>query len=181
MKIFFVTSNKNKAKEMRELAKPWGIEIEQIDCPYLEIQSDRLEQIASNSARRVASLLKKTIIVEDSGLFIDTLRGFPGPYSSYVLHTIGNEGVLKIAKNRNATFKSVIAFCEPNKEPKLFIGEIKGRIAARTRGERGFGFDPIFVPNSKTRTFAEMSTAEKNKLSHRARAFTNLAKSFYPE
>jgi XTP/dITP diphosphohydrolase len=146
----------------------------------IEIQSDDLETIAKT---RVSDAVKKCglhVIVEDAGLFIKALKGFPGPYASYVYKTIGNEGLLKLMENkimRNAYFESVVAFYGPKeKEPLCFRGRVDGRISLEVRGDGGFGFDPVFIPNEGDgRTFAEMKITEKNVLSHRARALNNFA------
>jgi len=116
------------------------------------------------------------VFVEDAGLFIDALNGFPGPYSSYVYRTIGVEGVLKLVegKSRGAAFVSVIALYHPGKGVRVFKGMCRGVIAQHPRGFSGFGFDPIFIPEGVGKTFAEMREDEKNKLSHRGEAARKL-------
>ena len=181
-KIFFVTGNPNKVNELKEmLSGDKGITVEQINYDYTEIQADELEDIASYGAKISSAYIKKAIIVEDSGLFIDALGGFPGPYSAYVFKKVGNEGILKLMadeRNRQATFKSVIAFHNPDskKEPILFSGSVDGEISDWIRGNHGFGYDPIFCVNEKT--FGEISLKEKNELSHRRRAFEKFLKWF---
>ncbi|NOZ89276.1 MAG: RdgB/HAM1 family non-canonical purine NTP pyrophosphatase, partial [Crenarchaeota archaeon] len=116
------------------------------------------------------------VAVEDAGLFVDALSGFPGPYSSYVYKTIGVHGILRLLEgeeNRAARFVSVIAYAGPW-GVQLFRGEVKGSIAAEPRGSGGFGFDPIFIPEGADKTFAEMNIEEKNMYSHRARAARKL-------
>ena len=113
--------------------------------------------------------------MEDAGLFIKSLEGFPGVYSSYVFFTVGLNGILKLmagleAEKRKASFKSVFAFSEPNQEPILFIGECNGLISNEEKGTRGFGYDPIFIAEGETKTFAEMETKEKNRFSHRGKS-----------
>jgi XTP/dITP diphosphohydrolase len=84
---------------------------------------------------------------------------------------------MKNAKNRRATFRAAVAFCTPNKNPRCFAGVVEGRVSTRARGTHGFGFDPIFIPlKGDGRTFAEMTTEEKNSLSHRALAFASFLK-----
>ena len=109
------------------------------------------------------------------------LGGFPGPYSSYVFNTVGCEGILKLLHSvteRGASFEAAVAYCEPGHRPICFTGSVKGVVTKRARGSNGFGFDPIFVPKGNRRTFAEMSTKEKNLYSHRARAFGKFCKWF---
>jgi len=118
--------------------------------------------------------------VEDAGLFVEALKGFPGPYSAYVYRTLGTRGILKLMENvedRAASFRSVVVFSSPEHQPVCFSGEVKGRISMEERGDSGFGFDPIFEPEAGDgRTFAEMTTEEKNRYSHRAEALRRFAK-----
>lgn len=118
--------------------------------------------------------LKKPLVLEDSGLYINALKGFPGPYSSYVFKKIGNEGILKLmrsVKDRTAKFVCVVAFAHPKYGIRLFKGEVKGKISLEVRGSKGFGFDPIFIPEGSNKTFGEMDINEKNMFSHRSKAF----------
>ncbi|MFQ6055267.1 MAG: XTP/dITP diphosphatase [Methanosarcinales archaeon] len=170
--IIFVTGNYNKVEEAREILANANINIVQDKSGYIEIQAEDLEDIAKYGAEYAANKIGKPVIIDDSGLFIDFLNGFPGPYSSYVFKTLGNKGILKLmhdAENRSARFKSVVGFCKPNEKPIVFSGIVKGNIAHEIRGSSGFGYDPIFEVNGKT--FGEMENKEKNKISHRYRAF----------
>ncbi len=183
--VFLVTSNIHKFEEIRRVLSRFSVVsamLKTIDA--VEIQDDSIENIAKASARDAVEKCRLPIIVEDAGLFIQGLKGFPGPYSSYVYRTIGNDGILKLMDeilNRNAYFKSTLAFaCPSMEEPLCFTGEVKGEIAEETRGRRGFGFDPIFVPVSSRMTFAEMTLKEKNRHSHRALSVSEFAKWFAP-
>jgi len=122
------------------------------------------------------------IFVEDAGLFIDALSGFPGPYAAYVYKTIHNSGILRLMENvadRHARFESVIAYCDQTLcEPVCFDGESKGEITTTERKQQGksaFGFDPIFRPTGSSKSFAEMTIEEKNGYSHRAMAIREFA------
>jgi len=180
MALIFVTGNRHKFKEAGEIAAKFGIKLVMRDVPCKEIQADELEEIACQSAADACASLDKPCFVEDAGLFVRALRGFPGPYSSYVFRTVGNKGMLKLmasVSNRRAEFRSAVSYCKPDSNPIAFRGVVKGRIAPRPRGSHGFGFDPIFVPSEGNgRTFAEMTIAEKNALSHRARAIKKFLK-----
>jgi len=170
-KIVFVTGNKGKFIEIKEILEPFGFEVLQEKTDFPEIQADELEPIAKASAKSAADFFKIPVIVDDSGLFIEALNGFPGPYSRFVEDKLGNQKVLKLMKgetNRNAYFKTVIAYCEPNKEPEAYSGIVKGKIAHEERGNEGFGYDPIFEYEGKT--FGELGNDVKNKISHRRRA-----------
>jgi len=176
-KLFLITKNKNKYLEASLILKPYGISLEQMLLSKEEIQAESLEKIASHAARKAYALLKRPLVVDDSGLFIEALKGFPGPYSSYVYKTIGYKGILDLlenAKNRKACFKTALALISPPME-KLFIGETCGIITRRPMGSGGFGFDPIFIPEGYSKTYAQMTTSEKNSISHRGKAFRLMA------
>ncbi|HID60948.1 MAG TPA: XTP/dITP diphosphatase [Hadesarchaea archaeon] len=174
MALIFVTGNHHKFKEASEIAIQHGIEIEHRNIPYVEIQADKLEDVIRLGIQQACALLNGPCFAEDSGLFIQAFKGFPGPYSNFVFRTLGNDGILKLMvdeTNRRAEFKSAVGYCEPGLKPKVFTGGVEGNITLEARGTLGFGFDPIFVPTGEDgRTFAEMPAGEKNKLSHRARA-----------
>jgi XTP/dITP diphosphohydrolase len=179
-KIFFGTGNKHKVDEVRKILNSHGIEVEHYPLEKLEIQADTLEEVARYSLGVLET--EKSIVVEDSGLFINHYNGFPGPYSHYALDTISLTGILKLMKgikDRTAYFKSVAAYRRGN-EIRIFQGIVKGRIAQRIRGAHGFGYDPIFIPDevSGDQTFGELPLGVKNELSHRARSFEAFGKWF---
>ncbi|PIU59690.1 non-canonical purine NTP pyrophosphatase, RdgB/HAM1 family [Candidatus Bathyarchaeota archaeon CG07_land_8_20_14_0_80_47_9] len=180
--VFFATNNINKFNEARKVLGEYGIAAGMLRVKNLEVQSDSLEEIARASVADAFERCHLPIIVEDAGLFIEALSGFPGPYAAYVYKTIGNDGLLKLMRdieNRKARFQSVITYLSAKTEsPICFGGEVAGEIVEEERRkgrESGFGFDPIFKPVNSARTFAEMDTAEKNKCSHRARALRKFA------
>lgn len=177
--IFFATGNISKFNEARRILAEYGISAAMIKVKVMEVQDDDIERIAEISALNALREVNLPLIVEDAGLFIEALNGFPGPYSSYVYRTIGVRGVLRLmegVEDRRASFKSAVAYCDPGGELRCFQGVVHGRITREARGDRGFGFDPIFEPDEEpTRTFGEMSVEEKNKLSHRAKALRKFA------
>jgi XTP/dITP diphosphohydrolase len=181
--VFFATGNINKFREARSILSGKGIAVGMLKLKGDEVQSESLWEIASKSVLNAYRHCRLPIFVEDAGLFIDALAGFPGPYASYVYHTIHNRGILKLmidSKNRSAKFQSVIAYCDSDHSchPICFQGEVEGKITDTERteqGKSGFGFDPIFQPKGCIRTFAEMSISEKNVYSHRASAINRFA------
>lgn len=177
---WFLTSNEGKFREAAAVAAASGLRLKMLAARKIEIQSDRLQEIASYAAQEAANRLGLAIITEDAGLFIDALNGFPGPYSSDVFRRLGTGGILKLMENiqkRKARFYSAVAYCAPHKKPKCFTGTVEGAIGLRPRGSGGFGFDPIFVPTKGDgRTFAQMNVREKNKISHRAASFRKLSR-----
>ena len=210
--VTFVTTNPGKVREAREYL---DASVEQLDFDYPEIQAADIASVAAHGARSAYRHAGEPVIVDDSGLTVDALSGFPGPYSSYVEETLGIERVWELVAeedDRSASFRGVIAYCdgepfEATPEPvdtdrrgddidaaerasattdeqvpddetlsvRLFEGIVPGRIVA-PRGDGGFGYDPIFEYDGET--FAEMSTAEKNAISHRGRALAKFAEWF---
>ncbi len=171
--IIFVTSNQNKFVEAQSILKRAGVALEQYPHRPIEIQSSSLQEIAHHSCEQVLREIKRPLFVEDAGMFIYHFNGFPGPYSSYALHTIRNPGILKLmkgVKDRTAVFRSVIAYGEPGSEIRLFEGETLGVISQQIRGTH-WGFDPIFIPQEGDgSTYATMPIEMKNRLSHRAKS-----------
>jgi len=174
-RIWMGTSNDHKYMEAREVLAEYGVELERLDIDRVEIQADDPELIAEYSLRVLD--VDVPILIEDAGLYIDKYYGFPGPYSSYALRTIDNEGILKLLEGeteRGARYLSAVAFRDGDTSV-TFTGEVTGRIATEMRGTYGFGYDPIFIPDEGDgRTFGEMKPAEKAGISHRARAFRKL-------
>ncbi len=174
-RLWMGTSSDHKYEEAREVLAEFGVELMRLSIDRVEIQADDPELIAEYSLRVLD--VDVPILIEDAGLYIDKYFGFPGPYSSYALRTIDNEGILKLMegeKERGARYLSAVAFRDGDTSV-TFTGEVVGRIAEEMRGTNGFGYDPIFMPDEGDgRTFGEMSAAEKARISHRARAFRKL-------
>lgn len=177
MRIYLATSNSHKLAEARYVLSKYSIEVEQKYVKKLEVQADDVEKIAAEAAERLCEQGEDLTVVEDAGLYIKALNGFPGPYSEYVYRTLGIPGVLKLMAgvgDRSAYFKSAVAICAGG-SVEVFVGVVEGFIAEEPRGSGGFGFDPIFVPLGSRRTFAEMTLEEKSEVSHRGKAFKALA------
>ncbi len=180
MKIGFATTNPGKLAEAQAKLGPLGHDVVGLEVGIEEIQSDDLAIIARYKAGRIDEEADRPYFVEDAGLFIDALHGFPGVYSAYVHKTVGNEGILRLLAGvphaeRTAHFEAVIAYADPDGDTHVFAGRVDGKIVHRARGEHGFGFDPVFQPTDGKKTFAELTDQEKNDVSHRARALDVLA------
>jgi XTP/dITP diphosphohydrolase len=179
--VWFLTENDHKFREANSILAPFGLRIERLNHAKIELQDPRPENIARFALISALKDHRKPTIVEDSGLFIEPLGGFPGPYSSFVYYTIGLQGILDLMrryKTRKAYFQSTVAFGSPSIKPRLFTGKVRGRISNRIVGRTGFGYDPIFIPEASTRTFGQTSQSFKNMKSHRARAFQSFARWF---
>jgi len=175
--IFFATNNIHKFNEARKVLSDQGLAAGMLRVKAVEIQNDKLSEIASASAVDAFKRCHLPVIVEDAGLFVEALNGFPGPYSAYVYKTLGNAGLLKLMENvkcRTAKFQSAIAYCDNvSSSTVCFEGESFGEITTEERKgnvRSSFGFDPIFQPWGSAQTFAEMTIEEKNDFSHRAEA-----------
>jgi XTP/dITP diphosphohydrolase len=183
----YVTTNPGKVREVRNYLDDGSVS--QLDFDYAEIQAPTLEPIAARGAREAYRHAGGPVLVDDAGLFVDALSGFPGPYTAYVEETLGIERVSAIARGAadpaRAAFRCVLAYCDgdavdPGTDTvddggapvKLFEGVVRGRLV-EPRGEEGFGYDPVFEHDGTT--FAEMPPAEKNAVSHRGRALSQFA------
>ena len=179
IEFYFATGNEHKIEEARAALAQHKIDVKKFEeGNKIEIQHTNLEEIANSALALIVHKTDKPVFVEDSGLFVHHLNGFPGPYSSYVFETIGSEGVLKLlegAKTRKAEFRSSVAFGMKGKWLATFSSATEGTIQMQARGTSGFGFDPIFVPMWTQKTFAEMELKEKTIYSHRAKAISKLA------
>jgi len=170
-KIYFVTSNKNKLKEAEDILE---LKLNQINLDLIEVQEIETAEVVKQKAKTAFDLIKKPILVEDTGLYIEKWNGFPGALIKWMLKTIGNRRICELlGKNRKAFVKT--CFCLYNgKNFNIFTGELKGKIPNKPKGKSGFGWDPIFQPNNYSETFAQMSQQEKNKISMRKIALTKL-------
>lgn len=172
MRLTLITSNQGKLAEFRSALAPLGLEVLHSDEECDEIQADTLEEVVRSCLAQLKHRGLSNMVIDDSGLFVHALGGFPGVYSSYVLRTIGMDGVLRLLEgreDRGAHFECCIG-ASLGGEDIIVHGRCDGTIATRPSGREGFGFDPIFVPSGFERTFAEISITEKNGISHRGRA-----------
>ena len=155
MKITLVTGNWAKIAQAKEVLEPLGIEVDNVKMDTVEIQANSVEEVAAYSAKWASEQLKCSVLKNDSGLCIESLNGFPGPYTHYVDDTLGEDGVLKLlegVENRNAHFEEVLAYCEYGKEPVVFKSITNGKIAKEKSGTYGWSWDFIFIPEGETKT-----------------------------
>ena len=172
MEALFVTSNHNKAREAAEIL---GIELRSIALDLPELQDLDVAQVAAVKAAAAHETLgapDSPILVEDSGLVVETWNGLPGALTKWFLVSVGNEGILRMLsgeKDRSARAVCAVAIAFTDGFTRVFLGEVGGSIALEPRGSGGFGWDPIFVPEGYTETYAELGS-RKHEDSHRARA-----------
>ena len=176
MKLKVITSNPGKVAEYRRSLSDLGLEMEHLRLPYDEVQTSDLEEVVNKGMDEIIAKGVRDFIVDDSGLFVDALKGFPGVWSAYAQKTIGNRGILKLmegVEDRGAEFRCCIG-CDIDGRRIVVTGVCRGFITLSEAGSEGFGFDPIFTHDGR-RTFAEIPIEEKNDVSHRGNAVRLLA------
>jgi XTP/dITP diphosphohydrolase len=170
----FVTSNPNKLREAEEIL---GIRMERGTADHLhEIQTNDIRQLVEHKVMEAWREFKCPVLVEDSGLIFTAWNGLPGALVKWFEKSVGCQGMLKMLEsfeNRQAEAVCLAAVYD-GKTMVIGEGRVSGTIAPDIRGNQGFGWDVIFVPDGETRTYAEMSAAEKNARSHRRQAFESL-------
>lgn len=171
MRLSVITSNPGKVREYEKELSEFGIEMVHLRHPYDEVQTSHLEEVVEKGMDAIVAEGIRDFIIDDSGLFVDALKGFPGVWSAYAQKTIGNPGLLKLMdgiEDRGAEFRCCIG-CDFKGERIIVTGVCRGYITDSERGSDGFGFDPIFSHDGE-RTFAEIPMDEKNAVSHRGNA-----------
>ena len=183
------SSNAHKIKEIQSIMSKFGVKVvsrKEAGVPEFEIEEDG-ETFEENSLKKAEAIMKATgklTVADDSGLMVDYLGGAPGVYSARFAgeecdDEKNNEKLLKHleglpAEDRKAKFVSVITLMFPDGNTIVARGECPGRIIETPTGENGFGYDPLFVPDGLSKTFAQLSDKEKNSIGHRARALEKL-------
>lgn len=176
----FITGNKNKAIEVEQIINKIlpEVSVEAIkvdDIPELQGDPEDIAKEKLKAARKV--IPEGIIMVEDTSLCFEGYGGLPGPYIKDFLQKIGLDGLYKMATgigNTKAYAQCIFGLCEGKKEPKLFIGRTYGKIVEK-RGPQNFGWDPVFEPEGKNQTYAELPKDEKNEISHRYRSLYALS------
>ena len=190
-RLVIASHNPGKVEEITALLAPFAIETiaaGSLGIPEPEETGDSFEANAALKARATAEASGLAALADDSGLVVPTLGGAPGIYSARwagpakdfwtamerVHRELGN-------KDRSARFVAVLALAWPGGGAELFRGEVEGSLTWPPRGDRGFGYDPMFIPQGATLTFGEIDPEEKHRISHRARAFGKLVEQCFSE
>lgn len=183
MEIVVASTNIHKVDEIGRIMALPGVKWLSLESvagmPEVIEDGETFEANAEKKARETALFSGKWALADDSGLEVDALDGAPGVYSaryagepvSYERNNIKLMDALRGVGNRRARFVCVAALCSPSGECRTVRGACEGTISGQPRGNQGFGYDPLFIPQGHERTFAEMSMPEKNVLSHRGKAF----------
>lgn len=184
------THNPGKVKEFKEILEPKGYEVKSLAeigfTDEIEETGHTFEENAILKAEAVAKAVNKMVIADDSGLSVDNLGGRPGVYSARYageqkddqanIDKVLSELKGSEKEQRTARFRCALAVSIPGEETKTVEGHVEGYIAEEPKGEYGFGYDPIFIVKDKDKTMAELTSDEKNKISHRADALKKLSK-----
>ncbi|MDY6777917.1 MAG: non-canonical purine NTP pyrophosphatase [Candidatus Nanohaloarchaea archaeon] len=172
MTLTFVTSNPDKLTEAEDIL---GIKMERKDIELQEIQAVDIETVARAKVEAARRHIDPPVMVTDTGLYLEGLNGLPGALIKWFYKRIGNEGICDIldGKPREAEASTCIALHDGS-DIHTFQGTVQGHIPETPRGDRGFGWDPIFVPEQHESTFAEMEPGTKNVLSMRKEALQKL-------
>ena len=192
-RIVIATHNEGKASELAELFAPLGIETVSAGALGLKEPEETGESFAENAevkAEAAAAASGMLAVADDSGLEVASLGGAPGIHSArwggpnkdfrLAMERVNRELEASGATDRRANFTCALAFAQPAGKTLVFTGKVDGTLVWPPRGTRGFGYDPIFVPDGYTETFGEMDPALKNEMSHRMRAFELLILSTWP-
>jgi len=182
MELVVATRNKDKLREIKALFKGLRVKVFSLDLfkgvPEVIEDGKTLEDNAIKKAVQVSKFLKKFAVADDSGLEVEYLDGDPGVYSArfsgkFATYKTNNEKLLKLLKGaplpkRKACFRCVIAVADKGKVIGVAEGRCSGKIGFESKGDNGFGYDPVFIPNGFKKTFSQMSASQKNKISHRS-------------
>lgn len=172
-KLILVTGNKYKLAEWRRLV-PDSIELEALDIELDEIQSLDLRAIITDKVKRAYAIAQRPVVVEDVSAGLDKLGGLPGPFMKFFEKQLGSDALFQLAEHTGdpVTIRCAMAYYDGSRLVDVLV-EVKGQVVP-ARGQNGFGFDSCFVLAGQTKTYAEMSPAEKDKISHRAQALHQL-------
>ncbi len=181
MEIVFASHNQGKIKEIRELLKPFGVDVLSADDMHLDDVEETGLTFQENATLKAIAGAKESglpTLADDSGLCVHALNNEPGIFSSRYAKKCGGyeqafadlEKRLKDKDDKTAHFTCVLVLAYPNGKTYSFEGRVNGKIVPPQKGENGFGFDPVFMPDGYTQTFATLGEKTKNKISHRARA-----------
>jgi XTP/dITP diphosphohydrolase len=180
-KIVLATHNAGKVTEFQKMFEPYDVKIigaDKIGLPEPEETENTFEGNALLKARHACEITAMPCLADDSGLAVNALNGVPGIYSARYATNESGEREVGDNPDKSALFVAVLALVMPDETEYVTRGEVQGNLCYPPRGDHGFGYDPIFMPENEAQTFAELGKAGKDKYSHRRRAFDALIKMF---
>lgn len=186
-KIIVATRNEGKVREFRQMFAKYNVETHSLAeleqaLPDVEETGETFEENARLKAETISNILGEPVLADDSGLEVDALNKEPGVYSARYAGEEKNDKAnldlvlskLEGIEDRDARFVCALALARPNAETIIERGTCEGKIGTESHGENGFGYDPVFYPNGYQETMAQLSSEEKNSISHRSNALKKL-------
>ena len=190
-KLLLASHNKNKLAELKNMLKPYQVEVVsavELNLPDVEETGETFEDNARLKAETLAKMSGFYCLADDSGLCVNCLGGKPGVFSArYASNRDFDKGMdmllaeieNSVSDDRSAYFCCVLALANPNGKTQFFEGRVNGKIARQKSGKGGFGYDPIFIPEGYDKSFAELGAEEKNRISHRGQALQKFVKACF--
>lgn len=173
--VTLITGNEGKAREYATLL---GIDVRAVKEDLIEIQSLDVVEVVGHKVQDAYAKLQVPVLVDDTGLSLSAWNGLPGALVAWFLQSVGAQGILDMAvglTDRAATVTTALGYADST-GVQVFTGTLQGVLTAERRGAGGFGYDSIFIPTNSSLTFAEMSSQQKNSISHRRLAVDQLRK-----
>jgi len=179
MNLFFATQNKHKLAEAQAVLGKHGITVVQLAVPKVEDKGATIQEVAKREAKRLAREHGKPVMVDDTGIFFAAYKSFPGAHPKLMFECLGYEGLLKLleGKSRAAYFLCCVAYCAPGKEPVLFEGRLDCTLTEQVfdADKDVMPYERIMVVNGMDKPISSLTRKEKNRISHRAKAFEGMA------
>jgi len=166
MRVLFATGNEGKVATLRHYLDQYGIELEQHELPLVEPQDDSVEEVAKDKVRQAYAMVRGPVIAQDSGFCIKVLKDFPGPYTKYVLDTLGADGLLKLMageNDRTVKFMNAVAYADAEGRVTTFTDDISGQMTIQPTQVHGKAWSElwgIFIPEGRSKTLGEMDEQE---------------------
>lgn len=180
MELYLITSNPSKYQEIKKVLSSSHIKVKRLDIDIPEIKSLDPQTVITDKIQKAFAIIKKPVMVDDTGIFFHGYKNFPGTISRFVFLTLGFKGIFKlITHHQPAVLKSYVGYLDKTlKKPKIFIGICRGKLIKKIKGPRRtkMPYDNIFIPDGEQKTFAEMGISGKQKYDHRSKAVRKLAK-----
>ena len=180
MQLHLITSNVSKYEEIKNVLSAYQIKVKRLDIDIPEIKSLDPQAVIKDKINKAYQIVKKHVIVDDTGIFFKGYKNFPGMISRFVFLTLGFKGIFKLINNNQpAVLKSYVGYLDNSlKQPKIFIGTCPGKLIKRIKGPRRskMPYDNIFIPSQEKKTFAELGMDGKQKYDHRSKAVRKLVK-----
>ncbi len=179
-RLVLITNNPHKIAELTPVFREFNVPFKTTSYEKVEIRSDDVAEVARVAAQYAFEEFQCPVVVDDTGLYIDALNGFPKAYAAFVLRTIGITGILRLMQGidgRTARFITAVGYADGD-QLRTFTGVARGVIGYTPQGTRGFGYDPIFIPEGATQSYAQMGQSAKVAISHRTRAFRSFLEWF---